>query len=81
MFRWRYRFDGKLRDYTCGAWPTKSLQEIRDTHEAARQLVTQGRDPNEDKRIARLDGKATRDGCTSAPVFQSVGRFIGRFFA
>lgn len=60
MFRWRYRFDGKLRDYTCGTWPTKSLKEIRDTHETARQLVAQGKDPNEDKRIVRLDGKAAQ---------------------
>jgi len=60
MFRWRYRFDGKLRDYTCGTWPTKTLKEIRDTHESARQLLAQGKDPNEDKRIFRLDEKAAQ---------------------
>lgn len=60
MFRWRYRFDGKLRDYTCGTWPTKSLKEIRDVHESARQLLAQGKDPNEDKRISRLDEKAAQ---------------------
>ena len=60
MFRWRYRFDGKLRDYTCGTWPTKSLKEIREAQEMARQLLTQGKDANEDKRIARLDGRAAQ---------------------
>lgn len=60
MFRWRYRFDGKLCDYTCGTWPTKSLKEIRDAHEAARQLLAQGKDPNEDKRITRLDKRAAQ---------------------
>lgn len=60
MFRWRYRFDGKLRDYTCGTWPTKSLKVIRDAHEAARQLLAQGKDPNEQKRISRLDEKAAQ---------------------
>lgn len=60
MFRWRYRFDGNLRDYTCGTWPTKPLKEIRDTHEAARQLLAKGKDPNEDKRINRLDEKAAQ---------------------
>ncbi|MHB1359796.1 MAG: tyrosine-type recombinase/integrase [Rhodocyclaceae bacterium] len=60
MFRWRYRFDGKLRDYTCGTWPTKSLREIRDAHENARQLLAQGKDPNQDKRIGRLDEKAAQ---------------------
>lgn len=60
MFRWRYRFSGKLRDYSCGTWPTKSLKEIRDAHENARQLLAQGKDPNEDKRIVRLDEKAAQ---------------------
>lgn len=60
MFRWRYRFGGKLRDYTCGTWPSKSLKEIRDAQESARQLVALGKDPNEDKRIVRLDGKASQ---------------------
>jgi integrase len=60
MFRWRYRFNGKLHDYTCGTWPTKSLKEIRDAHEAGRQLLAQGKDPNEHKRITRLDEKAAQ---------------------
>lgn len=60
MFRWRYRYGGKLHDHTCGTWPTKSLKEIREAHESARQLVAQGKDPNEDKRIVRLDGKAAQ---------------------
>jgi hypothetical protein len=60
LFRWRYRFDGKLRDYTCGTWPTKSLREIREAHESARQILGQGKDPNEDKRIVRLDEKASQ---------------------
>ena len=60
LFRWRYRFDGKLRDFTCGTWPGKSLKEIREAHEKARQVLAQGQDPNEDKRIALLTGKAAQ---------------------
>ena len=60
MFRWRYRFDGKLRDYTCGTWPTKSLKEVREAHEAARRLLGHGKDPNDDKRVARLDERAAQ---------------------
>lgn len=58
LFRWRYRFDGKLHDYTCGTWPTKSLKGIRETRDNARQLLSQGKDPNEAKRIDQLTGKA-----------------------
>jgi integrase len=60
MFRWRYRFDGHLRDFTCGTWPTKSLKEIRDTHEAARQVLSQGKDPIEEKRLRILGKKASQ---------------------
>lgn len=60
MFRFRYRFDGKFRDYTCGTWPGKSLKEIRETHDAARYALSLGKDPQEDKRIARMGEKAAQ---------------------
>lgn len=60
MFRWRYRFNGKLRDYTCGTWPSKSLKDIRATHEAARQLLSHGKDPIEEKRLSTLGRKAAQ---------------------
>ncbi len=58
MFRWRYRFDRKLHDYSCGTWPKKSLKEIRDQCDSARQLLAAGKDPNKEKHIANLDKKA-----------------------
>ena len=60
MFRWRYRFDDKICDFTCGTWPTRSLKEIRNVCESARQLLAQGKNPNESKRISRLDEKAAQ---------------------
>lgn len=60
LFRWRYRFDGKLRDYTCGTWPAKSLKEIREAQEKARQLLANGQDPNEDKWLASLSSRAAQ---------------------
>lgn len=60
MFRWRYRFDDKLYDFTCGTWPARSLKEIRNACESARRLLEQGQNPNESKRIARLDEKAAQ---------------------
>ena len=58
MFRWRYRFGGELKDYTCGTWPKKSLKELRDRCDSARQLLASGKDPNKEKQIAQLDKKA-----------------------
>lgn len=58
MFRWLYRFNGKLHDYSCETWSKKSLKEIRDRCDSARQLLATGKDPNKEKQIAELDKKA-----------------------
>lgn len=58
LFRWRYRFEGKHYDFTCGTWPSKSLKEIRETHEDARQLLRSGRNPVTEKQIGRLNTRA-----------------------
>lgn len=58
LFRWRYRFEGKLRDYTCGTWPARGLSAIRLARKEAEALLTEGKDPNEARRIEKLAGKA-----------------------
>ena len=60
MFRWRFRFGGKLHDFACGTWPKKSLKEIRDRCDFARQLLSLGKNPNEEKRITQLGKKAAQ---------------------
>ncbi len=60
MFRWRYRHSGKLHDFSCGTWPNMSLKDIRDAHDNAQETLRQGKDPNEDKRLARLDKRAAQ---------------------
>lgn len=60
LFRWRYRFEGKHHDFTCGTWPSKSLKEIREAHEDARQLLRSGRNPVTEKQICRLNTRATQ---------------------
>ena len=60
LFRWRYRCNGKFQDFTCGTWPNKSLSQIRKTCEGARFSLAQGKDPNEGKRIERLQEKANQ---------------------
>jgi integrase len=60
LFRWRYRINGKVCDYTCGTWPTKSLARIRDAQKEAQQALRIGKDPNEAKKIERLAEKAAQ---------------------
>lgn len=58
LFRWRYRFGGKSKDFTCGTWPKDSLADIRAERDRARRILDDDKDPGEEKRIARLQAQA-----------------------
>lgn len=57
LFRWRYRFDGKLKDYSCGTWSNKSLADIRAKRDKARLILESGKDPAQDKQLIRMNSK------------------------
>jgi integrase len=52
-FYYRFRFDGKLKDMSCGTWPADSLASIRGTRDAARDKVAKGINPAVQKKITR----------------------------
>jgi len=52
-FYYRYRFDGKSKDHSCGTWPADSLSSIRAARDGARAKVAAGIDPAVDKKVAR----------------------------
>lgn len=52
-FYYRYRFDGKSKDYSCGTWPADGLSAIRAQRDDARSKVAEGIDPGADKKVAR----------------------------
>lgn len=56
-FYYRYRFDGKSKDYSCGTWPAEGLAAIRKTREEARAKVAEGIDPAADKKLVRHEQK------------------------
>lgn len=58
LFRWRYRFGDKTKDFTCGTWPKDSLADIRAARDKARRILDDGKDPSEEKRISRLKSQA-----------------------
>ena len=49
-FRLDYRFEGKRKTLALGVYPETTLKEAREKREAARKLITDGVDPNENKK-------------------------------
>jgi integrase len=58
LFRWRYRFNGQLKDFTCGTWPAASLATIRKNRDDAERLTSEGKDPAEEGRAQKLRRQA-----------------------
>lgn len=54
--RWRlkYRHNGSEKQLALGAYPQVSLKEARDKRDEARKLISAGRDPSAEKRLAKL---------------------------
>ena len=54
LFRMKYRFDGKEKPLSFGAYPDVSLRLARDRRDEARKLLAQGEDPGELRKAQRL---------------------------
>lgn len=54
MFRWRFRHDNKLADFTAGTWPGDSLKTIRDAHANAIALHDAGKNPTIERNLQKL---------------------------
>lgn len=53
---WRlsYRFQGKQKRASFGVFPKVSLAEAREKREEAKRMISDGKNPNEEKKIAKL---------------------------
>lgn len=58
-WRWKYRFDGKERRLTFGAWPDVSLKDAREKRDACRKVLREGLDPGQEKKQAKPEAGAT----------------------
>ena len=56
LFRWRFRFQSKLHDFTCGTWPGDSLQAIRQKRHQAYALLQVNKNPNTERQLEKLRG-------------------------
>jgi integrase len=68
-WRYDYRFAGKRRTLALGVYPEVSLKQARETHQEARNKLSQGIDPSEVRKVEKL----TRY-LAVAESFEAVGR-------
>jgi integrase len=57
-FSFRYRWETKLRDVSCGTWPADGLKAIREKRDEARRLLEERIDPAEYRKAQNAKIKA-----------------------
>lgn len=57
-FRYAFRWAGKSTWHQCGTWPTVAIAEARERRNAARILVGRGINPNDQKKVDRIEAQA-----------------------
>lgn len=65
LWRFRYRFNGKAKLISLGAYPDVPLADARDRRDAARRRVAAGVDPSAERRAARA---------ATADTFEAIAR-------
>lgn len=68
-WRFRYRFDGKHKSLSMGVYPDVPLAKAREKRDKARQLLADGVDPSENRKVQKT---ARVDRATNS--FESVAR-------
>lgn len=65
-FRYGFKWDGKKSWYYAGVWPATDMAVIRQNRDKARDLVSQGVNPNDEKKAARIDAQAAVEATIAA---------------
>src|SRR5262249_33103714 len=71
LWRMAYRFAGKQRTLSLGAYPTVRLQDAREQRDAAKRLLAKGVDPSAQR---RLDKQTAASSNTFKAVAEEVLR-------
>ncbi len=53
LWRWKYRYDGKEKLLSFGAYPDVSLAKAREKRDEARRLQADGSDPSENRKVQK----------------------------
>lgn len=66
LWRYRYRFAGRAKMLSLGAWPEVSLAEARERRGDARRLLNQGVDPSANRQSEKLRARVAADNTFKA---------------
>src|SRR5574340_361036 len=66
LWRLAYRFDGKQKKASFGAWPAVSLKEARRLRDEAKALLASGIDPGQQKKVEKANTAVSRANTFSA---------------
>ncbi len=66
---WKYRIDGKEKRLALGAYPAVRLKQVRMDRDDARKLLAQGRDPAQQRQLAKATARVT-----AATTYEKVAR-------
>lgn len=72
LWRMKYRFGGKEKSLSLGAYPDVGLKEARRRRDEARELIAQSIDPGEQKKEAKAVAVAAAR--EQAATFEAVAR-------
>lgn len=54
-FVFRYKWNTKTKDFSCGTWPSESIAKIRAKRDSAKACIAVGIDPSAQKKIAKQE--------------------------
>ncbi|WP_017960029.1 tyrosine-type recombinase/integrase [Rhizobium leguminosarum] len=74
----RYRFDGRPKKFTVGAYPAYGLAQAREAASKALREVSEGRDPATEKVLRRAIQKEAEEGAASKLVKDVLDDFVKR---
>lgn len=57
-FKYAFKWEGKVRWHQCGTYPNKSLADIRQERNKARQMLGDGINPTDDKKATKIEAQA-----------------------
>ena len=72
LWRLDYRFEGKRKTLSFGAYPAISLKDARKRREEAKELLAQGIDPNEQKKSEKI--AIIEQQKELSATFEAIGR-------
>jgi integrase len=81
LWRWAYRFEGKMKQMTFGKYPDVPLADARAHHAQARQLLAKGIDPMALRKEAKEQKKAKEVPVVEEPKGLTFEALTWKFFA